>query len=172
MYPWVEFCLCLIDHPLTALNQLQNPMDFVAGFGGIIGSRLGITLISFPLMAVQWPMWKVGIKNLLSLQRFSTHSTNCTAALLPTVLWWPQHECSSERLFFFFKLLQRRRKWLPTPVFLPGEFHGQRSQAEYSPWGRKELDMTEQLTLSSAFTYFFTYYLPITATQLGKVLSP
>ena len=28
-----------------------------------------------------------------------------------------------------------RRKWLPTPVFLPGEFHGQRSLAGYSPWG-------------------------------------
>ena len=30
-----------------------------------------------------------------------------------------------------------------TPVFLPGESHGQRSLAGYSPWGRKELDMTE-----------------------------
>ena len=36
-----------------------------------------------------------------------------------------------------------RRKWQPTPVFLPGEFHGQRSLADYSPWGRKESDMTE-----------------------------
>ena len=41
-----------------------------------------------------------------------------------------------------------RRKWLPTPVFLPGEFHGQRSLVGYSPWSRKELDTTEQLTLS------------------------
>ena len=28
-----------------------------------------------------------------------------------------------------------RRKWLPTPVFLPGKFHGQRGLADYSPWG-------------------------------------
>ena len=41
-----------------------------------------------------------------------------------------------------------RRKWLPTPVFLPGESHGQRSLAGYSPWGRKQLDMIKQLTLS------------------------
>ena len=34
----------------------------------------------------------------------------------------------------------------PTPVSLPGEFHGQRSLAGYSPWGHKESDMTEQLT--------------------------
>ena len=41
-----------------------------------------------------------------------------------------------------------RREWQLTPVFLPGEFHGQRSLAGYSPWGCKELDITEQLTLS------------------------
>ena len=39
-----------------------------------------------------------------------------------------------------------RREQLPTPVFLPGEFHGQSSLAGYSPWGCKELDTTEQLT--------------------------
>ena len=38
-----------------------------------------------------------------------------------------------------------RGEWQPTPVFLPGEFHGQRSLADYSPWGCKESDTTEQL---------------------------
>ena len=38
-----------------------------------------------------------------------------------------------------------RRGWLPTPVFFPGETHGQRSLAGYSPWGHKELDTTEWL---------------------------
>ena len=33
--------------------------------------------------------------------------------------------------------------WQPTPVFLPGESHGERSLAGYSPWGRTELDATE-----------------------------
>ena len=32
-----------------------------------------------------------------------------------------------------------------TPVFLPGESHGQRSLVDYSPWGRKESDTTERL---------------------------
>ena len=32
-----------------------------------------------------------------------------------------------------------RRKWQPTPVFLPGEFQGQRSLAGYSPWGCKRV---------------------------------
>ena len=39
-----------------------------------------------------------------------------------------------------------RRAWQPTPVFLPGEFHGQRNLAGLSPWGHKELDTTEQLS--------------------------
>jgi len=37
----------------------------------------------------------------------------------------------------------QRRVWQPTPVFLPGEFHGQRSLAGCSPWSCKEPDMTE-----------------------------
>ena len=40
------------------------------------------------------------------------------------------------------------REWLPTPVFLCEEFHGQRSLAGYSPWGCKESDTTERLTLT------------------------
>ena len=36
-----------------------------------------------------------------------------------------------------------RRKWQPTPVFLPGESHGQRSLAVYSLWGHRESDTTE-----------------------------
>ena len=41
-----------------------------------------------------------------------------------------------------------RRKWLLTPVFWPGEFHGL-----YSPWAYKELDMTERLSLTSLYTF-------------------
>ena len=36
-----------------------------------------------------------------------------------------------------------KREWLPTPVFLPGKSHGQRSLVGYSPWGCKELDTTK-----------------------------
>ena len=43
------------------------------------------------------------------------------------------------------KAKTRRRKWQPTPVFLAGKSHGQRSLAGYSPWGCKELDTTYRL---------------------------
>ena len=36
-------------------------------------------------------------------------------------------------------------EWQPTPVFLPGRSHGQRSLLAYSPWGHKESDTTERL---------------------------
>ena len=45
------------------------------------------------------------------------------------------------------------------PVFLLGEFHGQRSLAGYSPWGHKELEMTEQLTLSLGSSSSQNYYI-------------
>ena len=52
-------------------------------------------------------------------------------------------------------------EWQPTPVFVPGESHRQRSLAGYSPWGHKELDATERLTLTF-FIYLFilTMHLP------------
>ena len=39
-----------------------------------------------------------------------------------------------------------RRKWQPTPVFLPKKSHGWRSLTDYSPWDHKELDTTEWLS--------------------------
>ena len=49
-----------------------------------------------------------------------------------------------------------RRKWQPTPVFLPGKFHGQKSLVGYCPWGCKELAMTEWVS-----TYTYIYPLPL-----------
>ena len=41
-----------------------------------------------------------------------------------------------------------RRKWQPTPLFLPGEFNGQRSLMGYSPGDRKELDTADSITIT------------------------
>ena len=47
-----------------------------------------------------------------------------------------------------------RRTWQPTPVFLPVEFHRQRSLVGYSPWGCKESDTTERLSLHFISVHF------------------
>ena len=44
------------------------------------------------------------------------------------------------------------KKCQPTPVFLPGKFPGQRNLVSYSPWGGKELDMTERLSVHTHTT--------------------
>ena len=49
--------------------------------------------------------------------------------------------------YTWVRKIPRRKKWQPTPVFLPGESLGPRSLVGYSPWDHKELDMTERLTL-------------------------
>ena len=47
-----------------------------------------------------------------------------------------------------------RRSWQPIPVFLPGEFHGQRRLVGYSPRDHRDSDRTERLTLSLAINSF------------------
>ena len=51
-----------------------------------------------------------------------------------------------DRFHLWIRKILWRRKWQLAPVFLPGEFHGQRSLAGDSPWGQKKLDTTEWLT--------------------------
>ena len=59
-----------------------------------------------------------------------------------------------------------KRKWQPTPVFLPGESHEQRNLAGYGLLGCKESDTTERLKLSN-FTYFTQIF-----SWSGKLLNP
>ena len=54
------------------------------------------------------------------------------------------------------KIPWRRERW-PTPVFLPGEFYGQRSLEGYSLWGHKQLDTTERLTHTHVYIYTYIH---------------
>ena len=56
-----------------------------------------------------------------------------------------------------FTFMHWRKKWQPTPVFLPGEFHGQRSLVGSSPWGCKELDMIEHTHKHRGACIFLNY---------------
>ena len=61
--------------------------------------------------------------------------------------WWAAvHGVAKSRTrlsSFTFTFMHWRRKWQPTPVFLPGESQGRRSLVGCRLWGRTELDMTE-----------------------------
>ena len=54
-------------------------------------------------------------------------------------------QCEKHRFNPWVRKIPWRRRWQPTPVFLPGKSHGWRSPAGYSPWSRKESDTTERL---------------------------
>ena len=54
-------------------------------------------------------------------------------------------ECGRPRFDPWVRKIPWRRKWQPTPVFLPGEPHGGRSLVGYSLWGLKESDTIERL---------------------------
>ena len=92
---------------------------------------------------------------------------------LPTRLSGKQAACQCKRrrrggFNLWVEKIPWRGKWQPTPVFLPGKFHGQRILAGYSPWGRKESDMTESThthTHTHAHTVFKTYCVPATFTR-------
>ena len=62
---------------------------------------------------------------------------------------WPCRRPKSHGFDPWVGKIRWRRKWQPTPVFLPGESHGQRSLVGYSPWGWKESDMTEHACMHS-----------------------
>ena len=66
--------------------------------------------------------------------------------IIPRWLCGKESACQGRRCKRdWFDLWVRKilEKWQPTPVFLPGKFHGQRSLVGYSPWDLKELDTTE-----------------------------
>ena len=67
--------------------------------------------------------------------------------------WWLRMkrsclQCRRPRSDPWVRKIPWRREWLSTPMFLPGESHGQRSLAGHSPWGRRKSDTTERLALS------------------------
>ena len=72
-----------------------------------------------------------------------------TMAGIPRWLSGKESTCQYRRPKFdpWVGKIPRRRTWQPTPVFLPGKPHGQRSLAGYSPGGSKESDSTEQLSI-------------------------
>ena len=66
---------------------------------------------------------------------------------LPRGLSGKEPTCQCRRCGFdpWIEKILWRRKWQPTPLFVPGKSHRKRSLAGYSPWSLKELDVTEHI---------------------------
>ena len=84
-------------------------------------------------------------------------SLNASTTLLITVLWYsyyleafPGSQCRRHKRHEFYPWVKKipwSGKWQPIPVFLPGKFHAQRSLVGCCPWGCKESETTEQLSM-------------------------
>ena len=75
-----------------------------------------------------------------SLECYCVITTNGTNN--PVRNYTHTHTHTHTHIDIYVVKLPWRRKWQPTPVFPPGESHGQRTLAGYSPWDGKESDMT------------------------------
>ena len=113
--------------------------------------------IEFPLRAHFWVS-----SSYLAIFSFIANSNNKISYFGGLQLpWWLRVKriCLQFRRWGFDPWIGKipwRREWLPTPLFLPGESHGQRSLAGCSPWGCKESDVTEWITLPlSLFILFY-----------------
>ena len=72
---------------------------------------------------------------------------------------WQCRRCKRHGFDPWVQKIPWRRKWKPTPVFLPGRFYLQWSLVGYSPWGRKESDTTEHTHIIILKTTLFTHVL-------------
>ena len=82
--------------------------------------------------------------------RATIYLSNSTIYSLP---WWLVVkyclQCRGRGFYPWVGKIPCSRKWQPTPMFLPGESHGQRSLVGYSPWTQKESDTTQGLNNSN-----------------------
>ena len=90
------------------------------------------------------------VTRLVGKSLFYSYLCKCTLLLgLPWGLRWERIclQRGRPRFSIWVRKIPWRSEWLPTPIYLPGESHGQRSLAGYNPWSCKEVDTTEQFTL-------------------------
>ena len=93
---------------------------------------------------------------------------------LPRWLSGKESACSAVRHGFnpWIRKITLERKWQPTPVFLPGEYQGQRSLVGYSPWGCKEPDMIEATCTNTQRVQDLDFPLPTSIFPYPKSQGP
>ena len=129
------------------------PMGFVNFWGFVKLLFICLLLKSFLCFCQCWELishylFKDCFCSILSLPYFQSSDMCQTLVELPggTLGKEPTCQCKSHKTHGFnpwVKKIPGRRRYQPIPVFLPREFHGQKSLVGYSPWGLKESDTTE-----------------------------
>ena len=97
---------------------------------------------SYFLLSLPWWILFLSHTSMLGLSNTYLHSTKTKSKLVASSGCL---QCGRPGFDPWVGKIPWRRKWQPTPGFLPGESHGQRSLVGYSPQGHKESDTTERL---------------------------
>ena len=98
---------------------------------GELKSFMTTVFVFLLIISLTFPLWMLSLYYLVSI----IHNW------LPMSLSGKEFTCQCKRCKFnsWVGKIPRGRKWQPTPVFLPGELHGQRRLVGYSPWGHKRV---------------------------------
>ena len=124
---------------LTGQRKISTLKHFESNLGMLTSTKLGhVTVINGSNQIFQKHPCN---KNLFS----NYYKPNRASLVAQMVTNLPPS--TGDRFHHWVRKIPWKKERLPTPIFLPGEFHGQRSLVGYSPWGCKKLDTTEQLSL-------------------------
>ena len=113
-------------------QSLSTCNGLCSGYSGEISSKVDLNSAEGQVVSIQWWIWGGKKKTLTRL---------FIRAFLRICL-----QCRRQEFDPWVGTISWRKKWQHTPVFLPGESHGQKTLAGYGPCGGKELDTTERLT--------------------------
>ena len=121
-------------------------LNILSATGGLAGNAVVLWLLGFhvrndissPSTSSAWPKANFFFLCCQITSPLETLITSCHSHNPIVLNFVPIFACLSGAFW--------RRKWQHTPIFWPGQSHGQGSLVGYSPWGRKELHTTEQLT--------------------------
>ena len=197
---WPDTCIYERERERRVFHQsssrLENPRRIPASTGGVSVRTVNVVPAAAVFIPYRRTCWNQTlqahtshskttreIKVLQAKQPFSqTQNPEPRVCDLVTLGQTEEYKYRIQIAWSDFSLLKRHRfdpcvrkipqsrKWQPALVFLPGNSHGQRSLAGYSPWGCKELDTTEWLnthTINEACWFCFSEYPDIITNHFG-----
>ena len=135
-----------VSHPCFVLVAHLHSAEGAGGEQGMITEVLLLTSASHP-------PWFPPCSPSPALHSLYVYTRICIHNVHSIVYTRICLQCRRPGFCPWVRKIPYRREWQPTPVFLPGELHGQRSLVGYIPRGCKELDMTGWLTLSLLLHY-------------------